>query len=583
MSAKKKAPNTATMLLDPALPWEHRKQLLMHLCMAPDEGSNAVVKGVLDAAANQNGEDLYAQKIAEVTELLEQMKAGPLRDATFLKVLDHPSPVKRAQVLLHDGSQAFTVLPEPALAEALRRGDTVLLEAQGKALLFTLPADGHVGEEARFERRLDAERVEATLRDHEPCVFRASAGLVEQLDAGAVAPGSSLLVCPHRLMAFEAVPKQDGLAHYRYLARVPVPDVVIARDVGAPPAFLEELAEHVRMEMLDPALGRRYRRRRSVMKLLTGVSGSGKTLCVQGFWRRMYEEMSDVTGAAVEELPPRVVRLRMSEVLSKWLGESDKSIDRFFDEVDQLAEEVFVGPDGSAHVLPLLAICEECDGLARARGEDAIYDRIQTTLLQRLDVTCQKLKDKLVIFLFTTNVPHVVDPAFLRRAGGTTEHFGRLNRRSFVAVLHKHLRGLPFVAEKGVEPAEAERRAAADLTAWLFSPNGPDRGQVELTYVGSSAPVLKYRRDFLTGALVDRAVQQAAAEACRAERAGAARPGLSAALLVSTFDRQVRGIVDQLHRDNVGQYLDLPDGTRVGSVRRLEQPALLPVELERAS
>jgi ATP-dependent 26S proteasome regulatory subunit len=583
MSAKKKAPTTATMLLDPALPWEHRKQLLMHLCMAPDPESNAVVKGVLDAAANQNGEELYAQKLAEVNELLEQMKAGPMRLATFLKPLDHPSPVLRARVLLHDGSQAFVVLPDPAMAHTLRRGDTVLLEAQGKAVLCALPEDGHVGEEARFERSLDEERVEATLRDHEPCVFRASSRLADQLDAGEVRPGGSLLVCPHQLMAFEAVPKQDGLAHYRYLARVPVPDVDVSRDIGAPPAFLEELAEHVRLEMLDPALGHRYRRRRSVMKLLTGVSGTGKTLCVQGFWRRMYEEMSAVTGAAVADLPPRVLRLRMSEVLSKWLGESDKSIDRFFDEIDQLADEVFVSPDGSEHVLPLLAICEECDGLARARGEDAIYDRVQTTLLQRLDVTCQKLKDKLVIFLFTTNVPHVVDPAFLRRAGGTTERFGRLGRRSFVAVLRKHLRGLPFVAEKEVDPAEAERRAVGDLTAWLFSPNGADRGQVELTYVGSSAPALKYRRDFLTGALVDRAVQQAAAEACRAERAGAARPGLSSALLVSTFDGQVRGIVDQLHRDNVSQYLDLPDGARVGTVRRIEQPALLPVELERAS
>ena len=87
----------------------------------------------------------------------------------------------------------------------------------------------------------------------------------------------------------------------------------------------------------------------------------------------------------------------------------------------------------------------------------------------------------------------------------------------------------------------------------------------------------------MTGALVDRAVQQAAAEACKAERAGVTRPGLSSASLVSTFDRQVRAVVDQLHRDNVGQYLDLPDGVRVGSVRRIEQPPLLPWELERAS
>jgi hypothetical protein len=68
-----------------------------------------------------------------------------------------------------------------------------------------------------------------------------------------------------------------------------------------------------------------------------------------------------------------------------------------------------------------------------------------------------------VIFLFTTNVPHVVDPAFLRRAGGTTERFGRLGRRAFLAVLHKHLSGLPFRGEEGADEAAAR--------AWLHSNN----------------------------------------------------------------------------------------------------------------
>ena len=71
-------------------------------------------------------------------------------------------------------------------------------------------------------------------------------------------------------------------------------------------------------------------------------------------------------------------------------------------------------------------------------------------------MTCQKLGDKLVIFLFTTNVPHLVDPAFLRRAGGTTERFGRLTKKSFQSVLAKHLRGLPLAVANG--DAEIVRR-----------------------------------------------------------------------------------------------------------------------------
>src|SRR5262249_30185388 len=162
------------------------------------------------------------------------------------------------------------------------------------------------------------------------------------------------------------VPQQDGLSHYRFLVKEPPPDVVVERDVGAPPAFLDEITDHFHMELLTPHVGRRYRLRQSVMKLLTGVSGSGKTLCVQAMWRRMYDVMSAVTGASIDELPPRVLRLRMAQVLSKWLGESDKQLDRFFDEIDQLADQRFVAPNGKEYVLPLLVIGEECDGLAHS-------------------------------------------------------------------------------------------------------------------------------------------------------------------------------------------------------------------------
>jgi SpoVK/Ycf46/Vps4 family AAA+-type ATPase len=275
----------------------------------------------------------------------------------------------------------------------------------------------------------------------------------------------------------------------------------------------------------------------------------------------------------------------MSEVLSKWLGESDKQLDRFFDEVEQLAEEKFVAPDGQEYTLPVLAIGEEVDSLARSRGSDveAVYDRIQTTALQRLDTTCQKLKDRLIIFLFTTNVPHLVDPAFLRRAGGTIERFGRLTQRSFVSVLGKHLRGMPCYVERLNGKTTPQKQLIGDVSSWLFCPKSADVAQVELTFAGTTTPVLKYRRDFLTGALVDRAVQQAADEACRAERRGCEHPGVNSRMLITAFDQQIRGIVEQLHRDNVGNYLTIPDGVRVQNVKKIEQPAVLPFELERAS
>jgi ATP-dependent 26S proteasome regulatory subunit len=585
MTAKKKAPDVQTMLIDPAVPLDNRKKVLMHLCMDPSEESQKVVVGLLEAAGKANGEALWYKKAEELEELKKQMENGPLRYGTFVKMVDPSGVFPRAQIALQDGTIAFTVVPDEELRKKLRCGDTVLLEAAGKAVLFRDPVGVETGEEGKLERRIDAHRVEVSIRDQERFVFRLSHDLEGKLDAGDVPMGSTLLVCPRRWVAFDAVPKQDGLSHYRYLSRETAPDVVVERDIGSPPAFISELTEHLRMEMDDPHIGRRYKLRRSKMKLLTGVSGSGKTLCIQGFWRQMYEVMSEKTGVPIEQLPPRVLRLRMSEVLSKWLGESDKQLDRFFDEVEQLADEKFIGPDGKEHHLPVLAIGEEVDSLARTRGGDldGVYDRIQTTALQRLDTTCQKLKDKLIIFLFTTNVPHLVDPAFLRRAGGTIERFGRLSQRSFVAVLTKHLRGLPCYAANGNGKTTPQRQLISETTSWLFCPKGTDPGQVEITYAGTTTPVVKYRRDFLTGALVDRAVQQAADAACRAEREGSEHPGVSSRMLIRAFDQQIRSIVEQLNKDNAQNYLTLPDGVRVANVKKLEQPSVLPFELERAS
>jgi SpoVK/Ycf46/Vps4 family AAA+-type ATPase len=371
------------------------------------------------------------------------------------------------------------------------------------------------------------------------------------------------------------------LSHYRYLCKQAAPKVDVKRDIGAPPKFIKELEDHVRMEMTEPELGAKYRLMRCRTKLLTGVSGSGKTLSIQGLWRSIYGVMSDVTGVPIEDLPFRVLRLRAGSVLSKWYSESEKQLDKFFDEVEQLADEYFELPNGQMVLLPVIVICEEIDGLARTRGSDSVSDRVQTTLLQRLDATSQRMRDQLILYLFTSNVPELIDPAFLRRAGGTIERFDRLNRRACSEVLDKHLRDLPLREDDATRlNGAALRRVKGAILPWLYSANGEDRGLVEITYVGATEPEVKYRRDFLTGALIARAIQEASEQGRAAEWSGRA-PGVTTSYLTSAIASQVGSIVDQLHQHNVNQYVSLPEGARVASVRRISQPKRLPPQLMR--
>jgi ATP-dependent 26S proteasome regulatory subunit len=579
-------PQQATkLLLDGSVPDELRLQLMKSLMTSGHPGADEILLGPLQAATAASAKEEYLAKSKELGETLRQMAAGPLRQGAFLRLAEKGPWGRRAEVRLTDRSQAFCVVPEEDLAKSLRRGDLVWLEAAGKAVLFREDRPVEAGEEARFERRIGETCVEVTVHDHERCVLHASEDLVAGIEAGEVPPGSALIVSTALEMAFRALPPEDGLAHHRFLAREPVPDVVAERDIGDPPAAIAVFEEHVRREMEEPELGRLYGLRACLTMVLYGVSGSGKTLTLRACWNLMYRIMSEVTGVAIEDLPYRVVRVRPSMVLSKWFGESDQLVDRLFDEIEQLAATPFVGPDGREHRLPLLVLIEEMDALTRARGNDAdgIYDRVQSTLLQRWDVTASRtLRDSPVIFASTTNIVRHVDAAALRRAGAWMERFGHLGRRGFASVLDKHLRDRPVAVDEGMDPEEARRDLVARLTASLYSPNGSDPGQVEILCANEANRIVKHRRDFCTGGLLDRAVQSALGTACREHRAGSPRPGLTARHLEQAFAEQVRNVADQLDRRNVSDYLALPDGLHVTDVRRIPQSSVLPFELERA-
>jgi SpoVK/Ycf46/Vps4 family AAA+-type ATPase len=219
-----------------------------------------------------------------------------------------------------------------------------------------------------------------------------------------------------------------------------------------------------------------------------------------------------------------------------------------------------------------MVIGEEIESLSRTRGENdgnsGIHDRIMTTLLQRLDPTVnKKLQDRLILFFFTSNVPQLVDPAFLRRAGGTVERFHRLDESGFRAVLSKHVSDVPIniggkkyaTGDKNIETAFCD-----GISNWMYA---DDKPLVKLIF-GNGTSESKYRKDFLTGALIDRAIQQSSDTACRRHRSEEI-PGITVEDVIESLNTQIRSIVDQLHNNNVYNYLDLPDHIRVGGVQKL--------------
>jgi ATP-dependent 26S proteasome regulatory subunit len=567
-------------LLDPKNDVNDVRMQLATICMGESPDSNRVVEQLRIRANKDKALKDLVQKKRELSELAQSLQDGPLRAATYVAKCAHPDKPLRSEVLLQNGDIAYPTVLDSALCDELTCGDTVLLDVQARALVQRAASEMATGEIADLERRVDESRIEISLGDHHHELYSVSAALRKQLDDGQVEPGARLRVCTRTRMAFESLPEDDGFSRYHFLEQGPIPNVDAARDIGCPPAYIEEIIQHVRSEMQHPEVGRLYGVRPMQTRLLTGVTGTGKTLSILATIHGVYDQMSQITGAPVSALPPRVLRLRSAQYLSKWLGESDKRLDRFFDEAVQLAKEKFVWK-GRQWSLPVICRCEEIDGLARARGtSDEVYGRIQTTVLERLDHLSDELGNLLVIFLFTTNTPEVCDTAFLRRAGGEIVNFGRIGRAQFHAILSKRIHGLPLAPQLGGDSQLAERRLCRDVTNWIYSPNGHDPGQVEITLAGSNTSMVHYRRDLLTGAIIDLSVLQACKEARQQHLAGRPTSGVHRNMLLTAFDRQIGNICEQITEHNAPQYLTLPNGARVAGVRRIEQPTIQPFELE---
>ena len=191
-------------------------------------------------------------------------------------------------------------------------------------------------------------------------------------------------------------------------------------------------------------------------------------------------------------------------------------------------------------------------------------------MLQRLDDPTDDLSRLPIFFLTTSNRPDVFDAAMWRRLAGIQARFTRLDRESMAAVLDKKLKpDFPYASRNGTPPEQLRQRVIGRVVAWLFSPNGDDTGQLEIT-LRDGTKILKHRRAFLTGAVVEQALANAIDQlAFVAEESDATDIGLDATALIDALDGVIGGLADNVTAHNTIDYVDLPDHSPVANVRRI--------------
>ncbi|NIN53082.1 MAG: CDC48 family AAA ATPase [Nitrososphaeria archaeon] len=157
-------------------------------------------------------------------------------------------------------------------------------------------------------------------------------------------------------------------------------------DVGGLEDVKQQLKEAVEWPLKNPDIFERLGVRASRGILLFGPPGTGKTLLAK---------------AAATESEANFIAVRGPEILSKWVGESEKAVRKIFQKARQSA--------------PCIVLYDELDAIVPRRGmgysSSGVTERMVNQLLSEMDgIQVQKH----VVVIGATNRPDILDPALLR-------------------------------------------------------------------------------------------------------------------------------------------------------------------------
>jgi transitional endoplasmic reticulum ATPase len=181
--------------------------------------------------------------------------------------------------------------------------------------------------------------------------------------------------------------------------------------------------------------------------LLYGPPGTGKTL---------------IAKAVASESGANFIPVRGPQLLSKWVGESERAVREVFKKARQVA--------------PSIIFFDEIDALAPARGTSSdshVSDNVLNQILTEMD-GLEELKD--VVVMGATNRPDIVDPALLRA--------GRFDRLVYIGeptledrkkIIGIHLRFMPLEGSSLDEIVQLAERFTEDALGELAEQLGRDK------------------------------------------------------------------------------------------------------------
>ncbi len=195
------------------------------------------------------------------------------------------------------------------------------------------------------------------------------------------------------------------------------------KDIGGLEEIKQQLIEAVDWPIKNPDSFRRLGVRPPKGILLYGAPGTGKTLLAK---------------AVATESEANFILVKGPELLSKWVGESEKAVREIFKKARQTS--------------PTIIFFDELDSLAPKRGastDSHVTERVVNQLLTEID-GLEDLYDTVIIG--ATNRPDMIDPALLRPG-----RFDRLiltpvpDVKSRLEIFRVHTKGIPISIKQEIK------------------------------------------------------------------------------------------------------------------------------------
>ncbi len=194
-------------------------------------------------------------------------------------------------------------------------------------------------------------------------------------------------------------------------------------DVGGLDEAKQEIKEAVEWPLNHPSKFEKMSIRPPRGILLYGPPGTGKTLLAK---------------AVATESSANFISVRGPQLLSKWVGESEKAIREVFKKARQVA--------------PSIIFLDELDAIAPIRGTEfgsKTSERVINQLLTELD-GIEVLKS--VVVIAATNRPEIIDPALIRSGRFDRLVFvGPPSREGRIGIFRIHMKNIPVSDDVNIE------------------------------------------------------------------------------------------------------------------------------------